>query len=1128
MEEKTQFAKYMAEMTMAPKGYGGGVGSRCASRADSASPCPSRRPNSKERAQREGMNFQERLSTLLSMQEGARTLALKLYARFGGHASALPKLAELLEERWGFPGRLLPLLWTQLRRTVFRHRGAEVPMQRLLNNFEVPEFVDEEEWVEAFERWLEALQTRCGQNKVSRRSLVRRHLERDGVSEEDYYFQGPKLGEGAYGEVFVMFHKRQGQRAVKKIHKAQLSADALCEVNVLKALDHPHIVRIYEAFERQETLHIAMDWAEGGTLASLLAREQEQGRNLAEKWVCTASHQMCAALEYMHHKGVIHCDLKPENAMLLRPSDPSRGEVPHIVLVDFGISDFVEARKNVGPIQFRGTPLYVAPEGFEGHLTEKSDLWALGIMIVEMLTGRRSFQAPNIVLLMCRIMQSEPSLEGLGPLAQEVVLGCLVKDPIARLTAQECRSLSWFAPANQLQPAEPAKTCVTLQAYGEANRFQRVAMFAVATGLSMKDMEDVFQVFQSIDKNKSGYLDFEQFATGLRHFGITEDPRHLMSILDLDQNGRISYTEFLAGMLANRADSLSEKRVREAFDVFDLDGDGCISLSELRVMLSGEGPLVEVLPTGQTVDEVMQEVANGDEQISFEAFLEYLSDLAAGLRTSSFKKTQAEQNRRRSKQEQARDLVSNMLQELDDTAGAGQALQSTASRAAPEADGQVTSPSEKQLKEMENARRRLCVHCSSEMKPDGDDVLVCKNCGAKREDADVDDKSEDEVFWRAWGKSRNQWSRNRKDYFGEYEGEPSKEDLPPLHRFLLDTCGDPSTVLDQATCIHHLLAFPAKPLSPEACDLLAANMSHLSKHYLAAVSLVRLLAEGSKKDDRQLPKASELSEGFAQANLRQELRKALDEAAAAAAEQQGKMEQGRHRTASVALPSEEEEQISKAVAHKEQASEGSGRELPTQPPRPLQAQRAWGAAPLPLQRQQPVQEQSSQPAKKLPQRRISPKAKKKKKAAPQTRSEPELADGSFSDLMEQLLMGSESPEEVLTPAAGKTPVSHSPALSEAAKRRPKQLLRFEVAEDNFTPLAHSPGAAKMRKGRAISAPAVRGAHTPPSEMAQLPRLLQHCVPNKDAVKPRRAGPTVSPLPQLGRQALPALRRARVS
>eukprot|EP00438_Fugacium_kawagutii_P031415 Skav205765 [mRNA] locus=scaffold1714:415774:418245:- [translate_table: standard] len=100
------------------------------------------------------------------------------------------------------------------------------------------------------------------------------------------------------------------------------------------------------------------------------------------------------------------------------------------------------------------------------------------------------------------------------------------------------------------------------------------------------------QVFQSIDKDKSpcvsGNLDFEEFRMALQQLNITEDV-----------------------LSTGNGETVPESLIQEAFDVFDVDGDGQISLSELRVMLSGEGPLVEVLPNGQTVDKVMDEIAGG-------------------------------------------------------------------------------------------------------------------------------------------------------------------------------------------------------------------------------------------------------------------------------------------------------------------------------------------------------------------------------------------------------------------------------------------------------------------------------------------------------------------------------------
>lgn len=768
--------------------------------AGSLRPAPVEKQRSRRRADMDGWTLQERLSTLLSWDEGARTLALKLYSRFEGNCEKLPPLLELLEERWGFPQRLWPLLWAQLRR---ENKG---PLKRI-GGVQAPEFVSQGQWLAAFSRWLQSLRARLGQQKVSRKMMVRRRLSSD-VGAEEQYFHGPMLGEGAYGEVYAMFHRSLGvKRAVKVIHKSRLSVSPVVaedEVRVLKALDHPHVIRIYEAFERRDTLHIVMDWAEGGTLAAVLSTQRTQGRMVSEAWACTAAQQMCAALEYIHFKGVVHCDLKPENAMLLRAVDPMRNEAPHLVLVDFGLAEIVEARQNGGPLMIRGTAVYLSPEGFEGHLTEKSDLWALGVVIFEMLLGRRPFQAENMAVLWLKVAQHEAPLDELSPLAAEVVQGLLNKDPIVRLTAQECRSLAWFAePQLQLQPPDLSARQAKIEALGSANCFHQIAMFAVATGLSMKDMQGVFQVFQAIDTDKSGNLDFEEFRLALQQLNITEDPQRLMSILDMDQNGRISYTEFLAAVLSTGLESVPESLIQEAFDVFDVDGDGQISLSELRVMLSGEGPLVEVLPNGQTVDEVMDEIAGGKQSISFPDFVEYISKVSVKRRKSRDRTFNGQGTA-------GQQVIASMVEELE----------------ASEDEVSDPSPEENKFPAMEASVASL-LHAAAS-------------------------KDEEDALWRAFGpQSKERWAQNRPNSGGPsliLPHEAFHGTVPAVHDFLLKVFSgtldqDDPVVQDRRKALDCLLRFPEQSITVEKSDLLAAHVSTLSQHFMAGMVLVRLLAD---------------------------------------------------------------------------------------------------------------------------------------------------------------------------------------------------------------------------------------------------------------------------------------------
>lgn len=780
-------------------------------------------------------NFQQRLQMLTSSEEVTRSFSTKLFARFAGDAAKLSSVIKILEERWGFPDRLFPLLWTHLRRAANRSRKEDnVKLQRITigsREIEVPSNITGEEWREAFVKWVSALQTRVGNARLSRRGFVRAHC----ASPEDEYLRGPKLGEGAYGEVHVMFHKALGvERIAKTIQKDQLSIaeeGAQDELNALKSLDHPHIIRIYEAFEMDGGMHIVMDYAEGGDLASLLERAQANGIQLREIFVRKITQQVTGALEYMHRKGVIHCDLKPANTMLLRPVSLENDAVPpHALLVDFGISQIFEQRHIGNAFRMKGTPFYLSPEGFDGHLSEKSDMWALGVMLYEMLLSRRPFVAEgpnNIVVLWSRTLTVEPPLEGMPRLAQEVVRGLLAKDPIMRLTAKECRALEWFECALRVQehdqPALLREGSTPVKALGHASYFHRVAMFAMATAFSMKDMGELLAVFQAMDRDKLGLLSLEQFADGLKHLGIKQDPQPLMVLLDMDKTGSISYTEFVAGVLSTQ-DDLPEGYVREVFDMFDLDGDGYITSHELEAVLSGGGPLVEVLPDGQTIDEIITEAAGHDGRISFDDFMDYLKSVARSQPVAPFCRTGFDlspvaakpgtkeggpghrQARMRARSEEA--LISQMMGDLEEHDADVQLSQATVQLQA-RAAAEEANPAP------------LLSRGSS--RPDPQD-------GADRQDG---------APWPTVAASDTTDSHSDSS-----RRRSAQHAMPPLSRWLLNAVGEST---EQREAVRKFLAFPESSLD----DLLEnpGVLESVGRHFLAGVSLVRLLTQGGARPE---------------------------------------------------------------------------------------------------------------------------------------------------------------------------------------------------------------------------------------------------------------------------------------
>eukprot|EP00931_Biecheleriopsis_adriatica_P066208 TRINITY_DN40607_c0_g1_i1.p1 TRINITY_DN40607_c0_g1~~TRINITY_DN40607_c0_g1_i1.p1 ORF type:complete len:1713 (+),score=346.86 TRINITY_DN40607_c0_g1_i1:23-5140(+) len=561
-------------------------------------------------------DFRQRLDVLLATESSALAVAEQLFGRFEGDLSRLPALLQLLEDRWGFPTRVFPLLWTHIRRAAGRSEDHGKSIVK-------------EEWAFAFEHWLQALRTRCGYTKVSRQCLVH---TRHGDDWGKVYLKGAKLGEGSYGEVFLALHAALGvARVVKSVPKSQLSMageEVEDEVNMLKSLDHPHIVRVFEAFESSDSLHIVMDFAEGGDLASVIRETMDAKSLLPEAWVRLTTSQVASALDYMHSRGVIHCDLKPGNTMLLQPfslAGAMQGlEEPHVLLADFGLAEIFDEQKGVGgPTNVKGSPAYLSPEGFEGRLTQKSDTWALGVMVYEMMLGVRPFKGTsNVFLLFCQVANTEPSWDDMPAVPCSLCKALMAKDPKARLSARECFEHEWLAALSTSALTKGTNLQVP-EAFGHASYFHRAVMFCMAAGLGMKDMHDLYQLFQALDADNNGQLSLEELQQGLLKLGIQQDPKRLMAVMDLDQDGQISYTEFLAATL-RLEEERGDRLMRYAFSMFDLDSDGYISMHELRKLLSGEGPLADVLPDGKTVDEVMEEVSRGEGTISFAHFRSYL------------------------------------------------------------------------------------------------------------------------------------------------------------------------------------------------------------------------------------------------------------------------------------------------------------------------------------------------------------------------------------------------------------------------------------------------------------------------------------------------------------------------
>ena len=195
------------------------------------------------------------------------------------------------------------------------------------------------------------------------------------------------------------------------------------EVRIARQVTHPNVCRVYDIGEIDGQHYLSMEFVDGEDLASLLRRI---GRLPADKAV-QAARQLCAGLAAAHEKGVLHRDLKPANVMI-----DGRGQV---VIMDFGLAGLAEQLQ--GDVR-SGTPAYMSPEQLAGsEVSARSDIYALGLLLYELFTGKRAFEAASIVELMQMQERAAPAAittiaRDLDPTVERIVLRCLQPDPRRR------------------------------------------------------------------------------------------------------------------------------------------------------------------------------------------------------------------------------------------------------------------------------------------------------------------------------------------------------------------------------------------------------------------------------------------------------------------------------------------------------------------------------------------------------------------------------------------------------------------------------------------------------------------------------------------------------------------------
>lgn len=452
-------------------------------------------------------------------------------------------------------------------------------------------------------------------------------------------YKGQKvLGKGSFGEVILCRDKITGQEcAVKVISKRQVKQKTdkeslLREVQLLKELDHPNIMKVFEFFEDMGYYYIVSEVYAGGELFDEIINR----KRFSEVDAARIVRQILTGINYMHKNKVVHRDLKPENLLL-----ETKGKDANIRIIDFGLSTHFEASKKMK--DKIGTAYYIAPEVLHGTYDEKCDVWSTGVILYILLSGCPPFNGANEYEILKKVEKGKYTFDlaqwkKVSESAKDLIRKMLTYVPSMRISAREALEHQWIkkyanADIDKIDVPCLETTITNFRQFQGTQKLAQAALLYMGSKLTRNDeTKKLTEIFQRMDKNGDGQLDRNELIEGYRELlkakgedtsavnlsHVEFEVDQVLSAVDFDKNGYIEYSEFLT-VAMDRKVLLSSDRLTRAFQMFDTDGSGKISSAELATLFGVSDVDSE---TWQTV---LAEVdKNNDGEVDLEEFKEML------------------------------------------------------------------------------------------------------------------------------------------------------------------------------------------------------------------------------------------------------------------------------------------------------------------------------------------------------------------------------------------------------------------------------------------------------------------------------------------------------------------------
>ena len=440
------------------------------------------------------------------------------------------------------------------------------------------------------------------------------------------------LGEGTFASVYrVQNIYTDVICAMKIINKSPNCSDEnekeiLNEINILRSMDHPGVLKIFEFYSNKDSYSIVTELCPGGELFQQIIKKGP----FNEKYSAYIMYQLFSAINYCHNLNIAHRDLKPENILIV---DKDQKNYPIVKICDFGTSTIFEK----GAVQKKlvGSSYYIAPEVLKKNYNEKCDIWSLGVIMYILLSARPPFGGRDDEAIMQRVAIGKYDLESppfdeLSNSALDLIRKLLNIDPNERITAEQALNHPWFKENksqelyNQIKDKKTIKKLLeNLKKYKKTSTIQETALaYLVHHFPQIKDVVNSCKLFNQIDKSGDGKITKAELLKGLserfKSKTLEKDIDEIYKNLDMDNNGYIGYEEFVRGAVSKEY-FIKDNVLRFAFRYFDKDNSGEITFDEIEQLFYQSIP--DKNNVHDSLKAIIKEVdVNNDNKITFEEF----------------------------------------------------------------------------------------------------------------------------------------------------------------------------------------------------------------------------------------------------------------------------------------------------------------------------------------------------------------------------------------------------------------------------------------------------------------------------------------------------------------------------